>query len=177
MPTFPGFNHAFGSLHKAGPPEMSEWLRKGTTFDPFSLKFMFTEILPLARIIVCHSTLIVMEPIYLTYHQPTDRTRAIACMHKCIRSIGQNVISRKKVEILSSSEIDSTGRVEKKDIQGRDLLSLLMKANMATDIPDHARMTNEDILARKSSSGYSAFSRNTDNDAFRRGSDLPACWT
>jgi hypothetical protein len=177
MPTLPGFNHAFGSLHQAGPPEMSEWLRKGTTFNPFSLKFMFTAMFPPARIIVCHSTLIVMEPIYLTYHQPTDRTRAIACMHKCIRSIGQNVISQKKAEILSSSEIDSKGRVEKKNIQGRDLLSLLMKANMATDIPDHARMTDEDILARKSSSGYSAFGRNTDDDAFRRGSDLPACWT
>jgi len=75
-------------------------------------------------------------------------------MHKCIRSIGQNIISQKKSEILSSSEIDSKGRVEKKNIQGRDLLSLLMKANMATDIPDHARMTDEDILARKSSSYY-----------------------
>jgi hypothetical protein len=177
MPILPGFNHAFGSLHQAGPPEMSEWLRKGITFNPFSLKFMFTAMFPPARIIVCHSTLIVMEPICLTYHQPTDRTRAIACMHKCIRSIGQNVISQKKAEILSSSEIDSKGRVEKKNIQGRDLLSLLMKANMAADIPDHARMTDEDILARKSSSGYSASGRNTDDDAFRRGSDLPACWT
>ena len=97
-----------------------------------------------------------------------------------MRSIGQNVISQKKAEILSSSEIDSKGRVEKKNIQGRDLLSLLMKANMATDIPDHARMTDEDILARKSSSGpsgYSAFRRYTDDDVFRRGSDLPVCWT
>ncbi|KAN0109578.1 cytochrome P450 [Russula decolorans] len=125
-----GFNHAFGSLHQAGAPEMSEWLRKGTTFNPFSLKFMFTAMFPPARII------------------PTDRTRAIACMHKCIRSIGQNVISQKKAEILSSSEIDSKGRVEKKNIQGRDLLSLLMRANMATDIPDHARMTDEDIQAQ-----------------------------
>jgi hypothetical protein len=156
---------------------MTEWLRKSTTFNPFSLKFMFMAIFPPARIIVCHSTVIVMKRICLTYHQPTDRTRAIACMHKYIRSIGQNVISQKKAEILSSSEIDSKGRVEKKNIQGRDLLSLLMKANMATDIPDHARMTEEDILARKSSSGYSAFGRNTDDNAFRRGSDLPACWT
>ena len=177
MSTLPGFNHAFESLHQAGPPEVSEWLRKGTTFDPFSLKFIFTAMVPPARIIVCHSTLIVMEPMYLTHLQPTDRTRAIACLHKCIRSIGQNVISQKKTEILSSSEIDSKGRVEKKNIHGRDLLSLLMKANMATDIPDHARMTDEDILARKSWSRYSAFDRNTDNDAFRRGTDLPACWT
>jgi hypothetical protein len=115
----------------------------------------------------------------LTHHQPTDRTRAIAYLRKCIRSIGRNVIFQKKTEILSSSEADSKGRVEKKNIQGRDLLSLLMKANMATDIPDHARMIDKDILARKSLSGCSAFGRNTDSDddAFRRGPDLLACWT
>ena len=113
----------------------------------------------------------------MTYHQPTERNRAIASLHKSTRSIGRNMISQKKAEILSSSEIDSKGRVEKKNIQGRDLLSLLMKANMATDIPDHARMTDNDILARKSSSSYSAFGRNTDDDAFQRGSDLPARWT
>jgi hypothetical protein len=78
------------------------------------------------------------------------------------------VISQKKAEILSSSEIDSKGRVEKKNIQGRDLLSLLMKANMATDIPDHARMTDEEILARKSSSYYTAFGRDTEEDAFSK---------
>jgi hypothetical protein len=87
-------------------------------------------------------------------------------MNKYIRSIGRNAISQRKAEILSSSEIDSKGRVEKKNIQGRDLLTLLVKANMATDIPDHARMTDEDIQARKSSSGCSAFGRNTDDDAF-----------
>ncbi len=110
------------------------------------------------------------------YHQPTDRTRAIASMHKCIRSIGENVISRKKAEILATTEIGSEGRVEKKNIQGRDLLSLLIKANMASDIPDNARMTDEDIMARESRSGYGAFSETTDDDAFRRGSNLPACW-
>src|SRR6267154_3226905 len=177
MPTLPGFNHAFGSLHQAGPPEMSEWMRKCGAFNPFSLKFLFLAMFPPARIIVCLSTPIVMESICLTYHQPTDSTRAFACIHKRLRSIGQNVISQKKAEILSSSEIDSKGRVEKKNIQGRDLLSLLMKANMATDIPDHSRMTDEDILARMSSSGYSTFRRNTDDDPFRRGSDLPTCWT
>jgi hypothetical protein len=66
--TLPGFNHAFGSLQQAGSPEMSEWLRKGTTFNPFSLRFLFTAMFPPARIIVCHSTLIVMEPTSLTHH-------------------------------------------------------------------------------------------------------------
>jgi hypothetical protein len=61
------------------------------------------------------------------------------------------MISQKKSEILASTDADTKGGVGKKDIQDRDLLSLLIKANMATDIPDNARMSDEDILARESS--------------------------
>lgn len=57
MPTLPGFNHQFGSLHQAGPPEMTEWLRKATTFNPFSLKFLIPELFPPARLIVRHPSL------------------------------------------------------------------------------------------------------------------------
>ena len=59
------------------------------------------------------------------------------------------MISQKKSEILASTGDETKGDVRKKDFQGRDLLSLLIKANMATDIPDSARMSDEDILARE----------------------------
>lgn len=116
-----------------------------------------------------------MKSLCLTHHQPTDRSRAIASLHSSIQSIGQSVISQKKAEILATTEIGGKGRVEKRNIQGRDLLSLLIKANMATDIPDSARMTDEEIQARESTSVNGAFSGNIDDDAYRRGSDLPAC--
>jgi hypothetical protein len=80
-------------------------------------------------------------------------------MHTSLRSIGQSLISQKKAEILATTEIDGKSRVEKRNIQGRDLLSLLIKANMATDIPDRARITDEDILARESKSGLWCFQR------------------
>jgi hypothetical protein len=57
MPTLPGFNHQFGSLQQAGPPEMSELLRKVTSFKPFSIKFLITELIPPIRYIVRHSSL------------------------------------------------------------------------------------------------------------------------
>jgi len=60
------------------------------------------------------------------------------------------MISQKKAEILTS-ENDVKSGVEKRSIQGRDLLSLLIRANMATDIQDSARMTDEEILAREKS--------------------------
>lgn len=59
------------------------------------------------------------------------------------------MISEKKSEILADTGVETKSGVRKKDIQGRDLLSLLIKANMATDIPDSARMSDEDILARE----------------------------
>jgi hypothetical protein len=60
------------------------------------------------------------------------------------------MISQKKAEILAAAESDAKGGVEKRNIQGRDLLSLLIKANMATDIAENARMNDEEILARES---------------------------
>ncbi|KAI0252854.1 cytochrome P450 [Lactifluus subvellereus] len=58
------------------------------------------------------------------------------------------MISQKKAEILATAESDAKGGIEKRNIQGRDLLSLLIKANMATDIADNARMNDEEILAQ-----------------------------
>ena len=103
-----------------------------------------------------------MRPICFTDYQFSERHHAIENMHNSLRSIGQRMIAQKKAEILTT-EIGGKGGVEKRNIQGRDLLSLLIKANMATDIPDHARMTEEEILARESNSGCRAFSGNTDD--------------
>ena len=55
------------------------------------------------------------------------------------------MISEKKSEILAITESDANSGVEKRKIQGRDLLSVLIKANMARDIPESARMTDEEI--------------------------------
>ncbi|THH14731.1 hypothetical protein EW146_g5637 [Bondarzewia mesenterica] len=44
--------------------------------------------------------------------------------------------------------IEASKGIEKKDVQGRDILSLLIKANMATDLPENARLNDEEILAQ-----------------------------
>lgn len=86
----------------------------------------------------------------MTCCQPTDRSRALSSTLKATRAIGIDLISEKRSEILASADVDAKGGVEKRNIQGRDLLTLLIKANMATDIPDSARMSDEEILARES---------------------------
>ena len=65
---------------------------------------------------------------------------------KVMRRIGMQLIQQLKAAIQSEK-----GRgVELKDITERDLLTLLIKANMATDIPDSQRLSDEDVLARAS---------------------------
>ena len=57
------------------------------------------------------------------------------------------LINDKKAAILSETREKGRGP-EKKDLAGRDLLTLLLKANMATDIPDNQRLTDREVLSR-----------------------------
>ena len=72
-----------------------------------------------------------------------------------MRRIGLQSIAEKKAEIVRQAEAEMEGETKREDIgrkslQDRNLLTLLIKANMATDIPDHQRLSDEDVLARKS---------------------------
>jgi hypothetical protein len=53
-------------------------------------------------------------------------------------------------QLLNESKASLTGTGEKgNNWKARDLLSLLVRANMASDLPVHQRMSDEDVLARK----------------------------
>lgn len=62
-----------------------------------------------------------------------------------INRIGKKLIGEKKAAVLSER---SNGMVEKEDIQGHDLLSLLIRSNLAADMPESMRMTDDEILAQ-----------------------------
>ena len=55
-------------------------------------------------------------------------------------------VQEKKAAIKASTEQD--GNVERKSVHGRDLLTLLIKANMASDIPRDQRLSEEEVLSR-----------------------------
>lgn len=74
-----------------------------------------------------------------------------------MRRIGMQLVAEKKAAI-RAMESEKEG-VSKRDMQGRDLLTLLLKANMANDIPDAQRLSDEDVLARKSCSFQSTRSQ------------------
>lgn len=65
-----------------------------------------------------------------------------------MRRIGLQLIAEKKAAILGEKTSEKQD-VERKDVQGRDLLSLLIKANMAVDIPENQRLSDEEVLARQ----------------------------
>jgi hypothetical protein len=60
-----------------------------------------------------------------------------------MRRIGQQLLQDSRQNIAEGKSADSTAL--------RDLLSLLVRANMAKDISDTQRLSEEDVLARMSS--------------------------
>jgi hypothetical protein len=67
---------------------------------------------------------------------------------KTMNRIGAQLVANAKAEVSSGSKPDFI----ENDIAGRDLLTLLVKANMATDTKDAQKMVDKDVLARRFSS-------------------------
>lgn len=66
-----------------------------------------------------------------------------------MRRVGKELIAEKKVRIQQElAESKEKSGVKRNDLQGRDLLTLLLKANISTDVPDNQRLSDEDVLAR-----------------------------
>ena len=58
--------------------------------------------------------------------------------------IGRKLLSDSKAAVAASEKAG-----EKTNVRGRDLLSLLVRANTTTDIAESQRMSDEDVVARK----------------------------
>ena len=61
--------------------------------------------------------------------------------------IGKQLLRDSRAAILADGE--GNEKLAKSSWPGRDLLSLLLRANMSTDLPPSQRMTEEDVLARE----------------------------
>lgn len=82
--------------------------------------------------------------------QPDQRTRRTEHAQAVMRRIGTQLIAEKKADIRReyADGKEKDAGLERKDLRGRDLLTLLLKANMATDVPDNQKLSDEDVLAR-----------------------------
>lgn len=80
--------------------------------------------------------------------------------------IGEQLLTESRASLSKDN-----GKVEKSAFKGRDLLSVLLKANMATDIMPSQRMSDAEVLARKLFRYY----RGTYLTNYR-GPNVPSCW-
>lgn len=60
--------------------------------------------------------------------------------------IGGELLANAKASALAGAI--ENGGIEKNGLHGRDILSLLVKANMATDNPESQRLSDKDVIAR-----------------------------
>ncbi|CED83940.1 astaxanthin synthase [Phaffia rhodozyma] len=61
------------------------------------------------------------------------------------RRVGIELMEQKKQAVLGSA---SDQAVDKKDVQGRDILSLLVRANIAANLPESQKLSDEEVLAQ-----------------------------
>ncbi|KAG2353762.1 cytochrome P450 [Suillus spraguei] len=127
-----GFNYDFDALNTTNKPnELNQ---------AFSVMFSAGQqlsILPLLK-----------ARIPLLRWIPSDRDRRIDAAQKTMGRIGSQLLHDAKAAVISSHEVEKGGSIEKSSLQGRDLLSLLVRANMATDIPESQRISDVDVLAQ-----------------------------
>ena len=64
--------------------------------------------------------------------------------HRIMDDIGRQLIDTGKQAVYQSSKAGENS------LKSKDLLTVLLRANMATDIPDNQRMSDEETLARTS---------------------------
>ena len=59
--------------------------------------------------------------------------------------VGNTLLSGMKASVRAAAE---DGDVSRKDFTRKDILSLLVKANMAGDVPEYSRMSDDEVLSR-----------------------------
>ncbi|KAI0733919.1 cytochrome P450 [Fomitopsis betulina] len=78
---------------------------------------------------------------------PTERTRRISRSKGTLYRIGMQLLTERKASI-SSAVRDDKNSTYLNTVEDRDLLTLLLKANMAADIPPHQRLSDDEVLAQ-----------------------------
>jgi flagellar basal body rod protein FlgG len=86
--------------------------------------------------------------------QPSSRLRSITNATSVMNRIGKELVEGKKQAILDAAAAEGKSdlgktQIERSNITTRDILSRLIAANMATDLMESQRLSDEDVLARE----------------------------
>ncbi|KAG9018780.1 hypothetical protein FRB90_009784 [Tulasnella sp. 427] len=77
---------------------------------------------------------------------PNKRAQATAHSKEVMARVGKQLVQDKRNAVLAAAS--GGAGVEKKAVVGRDLLSVLIKANMAQDVKDSERMSEEEVMGQ-----------------------------
>ncbi|KAI0633801.1 cytochrome P450 [Trametes polyzona] len=126
-----GFGYHFNALNAEGSSnELSNAFRQIFTTAP-----SFSSVGPLLR---------AMFPIFRVFSN--RRVQTVNNSAQVFQSVGARLVAERKAAILHAASEKNLQGIERKDLQGRDLLTLLMKANMAKDIPEELRLSDADVI-------------------------------
>jgi len=104
---------------------------------------MLRALFPIFRFIVSIQPFVVLSRDSPLPDQPSDRGTQTKIARQTMSRIGNQLLKESHAAIRAENEV-----VEKSSWKRKDLLSLLMRANMATDLPPSQRLADSDVLAR-----------------------------
>nr|BED42948.1 cytochrome P450 monooxygenase [Trametes versicolor] len=127
-----GFNYDFQALDAGDTPnELSAAFQQlFTNLRSFSLFGYLMAFIPVFRLI------------------PNPRLKRVEEAADVIKRVGSKLVTDQKAATARAAAEKHAQGPERNDLQGRDLLTLLIKANMATDIPDNQKMSDEDVISQ-----------------------------
>ncbi|KAI0037006.1 cytochrome P450 [Vararia minispora EC-137] len=127
-----GFGYDFESLNGDDKPnELNEALR--AVFggrNSLGTIDLLHNILPFTRVI------------------PTKRSAAIRNARNVMDRIGYDLVKNMKADVHASKGGPGNDQIGRKDFKNKDILSLLVRANMASDLPKNSRLSDEELLAQ-----------------------------
>jgi len=125
-----GFNYQFNALSEDSDKETNELHRAfATAFRPETRM----PLIPIIRGMVPALRFL-----------PADRDAEIAGAKQTMTRIGHELLEDSRASVMS----EKSSSFAKDSWKGRDLLSLLVRANMATDLPSSQRMCDDDVVAQ-----------------------------
>ncbi|KAF9235960.1 cytochrome P450 [Melanogaster broomeanus] len=124
-----GFNYGFDALNaNEKPNELNEAYATIIKNQKLAILPVLQAWIPLFRLV------------------PGGHARRVQVSQRTMTRIGKELLTSAKAT--ARARATEKGEIEKSSLHGRDLLTLLVKANMATDIPDSQRLSDEDVLAQ-----------------------------
>ncbi|OJT02509.1 Cytochrome P450 3A12 [Trametes pubescens] len=82
------------------------------------------------------------------WHQRTERGATIDYASEMFHRIGTQLVKDRKAAILKEASEKHLQGIGRKDLQGHDLLTQLIRANMAQDVPKGRRLSDEDVIGQ-----------------------------